>query len=146
MDQINWKRVILGGLLAGVVINIFEAVNGMLYMEEMTAALEAHSLTMSESAGAILLYLGLGFLFGIVGVWIYAAIRPRFGPGPKTAFRAVIVVWLFYLGSILGWSSIGLYSTWMLGLWTVVGFVETTVGLMLGAWLYKEEAVASPSS
>jgi len=146
MGRINWKRVILGGLLAGVVINIFEAVSGIIYMEEMTAVLERHSLSMSASGGAMLLYLGLGFLFGIVGVWIYAAIRPRFGPGPKTAFRAVIVVWLFYFGSILGWSSIGLYSTWMLGMWTVVGFLETTVGLMLGAWVYKEEEAPPASS
>jgi hypothetical protein len=29
-----------------------------------------------------------GFLIGIFAIWLYAAIRPRHGPGPKTAVCA----------------------------------------------------------
>src|SRR4030095_6901619 len=29
----------------------------------------------------------------LIGVWLYAAIRPRFGPGPRTAVIAAVVTW-----------------------------------------------------
>jgi hypothetical protein len=36
-----------------------------------------------------------GFLVGIFAVWLYAAIRPRYGDGPKTALCAGAVVWVW---------------------------------------------------
>ena len=30
------------------------------------------------------------FILGILTVWVYAAIRPRFGPGPRTALTAAL--------------------------------------------------------
>jgi len=143
MGKINWGRVILGGLLAGVVINVIEGIFGMLYMEEMKATLQAHNLSMGEDPGTMMLFLLLGFVFGILGVWIYAAIRPRFGMGSKTALKAAIVVWIFYLGSLAGWASLGLYPRYMIIMWAVVGLVETIIAVMLGAWLYKEEETAT---
>ncbi len=42
----------------------------------------------------MVLYLGLGFMVGIVAVWMYAAVRPRYGAGPSTTLRmAVWLVW-----------------------------------------------------
>ena len=34
-----------------------------------------------------------GFLVGIFAVWLYAAIRPRYGAGPKAALCAGAAVW-----------------------------------------------------
>src|SRR5207249_8900333 len=36
-----------------------------------------------------------GFVLGVGCVWLYAAIRPRFGPGVGTAACAGAVVWFF---------------------------------------------------
>jgi hypothetical protein len=36
-----------------------------------------------------------GFVVGIAAIWLYAAIRPRYGPGAATALRAGFAVWLF---------------------------------------------------
>jgi hypothetical protein len=143
MGKINWSRVLLGGVLAGIVINVIEGVSGILYMEEMQKILQAHNISMGEDPGSMVIYLLLGFVFGILGVWIYAAIRPRFGMGPKTALKAAIVVWIFYLGSIAGWASLGLYPTYILIMWAVVGLIETILAIMLGAWLYKEQEAAA---
>ena len=46
--------------------------------------------------------LAFAFLCGIAAVWLYAAIRPRFGAGLKTALIAGIAVWFFYrfLGAV----------------------------------------------
>ena len=42
MSRINWRRVLLGGLLAGVIINVFEIVwSGMVLGKQWQAAMNA---------------------------------------------------------------------------------------------------------
>jgi len=140
MGKINWSRVLLGGLLAGLAINVVESVSSMVYMDEMKASLEAHGLTMNESAGMIVFWVVYGFVWGIAAIWLYASVRPRFGAGPKTAVITGVGFWFIgYLLPMIGWSSIGLYSASMLIAWTLVGLIEIVVATLLGAWIYKEE-------
>lgn len=139
MGKINWTRVITGGLLAGLVINIVEAVSAMFYMEDMKAALENHGLSMSESPGMMAFWFIYGFVWGILVIWLYAAIRPRYGAGPKTAVKAGVAFWFIgYFLPMIAWSSIGIYSTGMLTMWAIIGLIELIVATLLGAWIYKE--------
>ena len=92
MGRINWARVILGGLLAGLIINIFEfIVNGVILAQDMAAAVSALGKQVGGSQMAM--FVAWGFLVGIFAVWLYAALRPRYGPGPKTALCAGAAVW-----------------------------------------------------
>ncbi len=76
MGKINWKRVILGGLVAGAIINIFEwVINGVILAEDMEAAIRA--LGKHMGGGELVVFSVWGFLVGIFAVWLYAAIRPR---------------------------------------------------------------------
>jgi hypothetical protein len=83
----------------------------------------------------------LGLIGGIVAIWLYAAIRPRFGPGLKTAICAGVVVWI--LGSLLPNVSFmyvaGLFSRHLMLYTTLGGLVEVVVGTIAGAALYKED-------
>jgi hypothetical protein len=92
MGKINWNRVIIGGLVAGAIINIFEfALHGFVLAQDMDAAVKA--LGREVGGGELLMFLAWGFLVGIFAVWLYAAIRPRYGAGPKTALCAGAAVW-----------------------------------------------------
>ncbi len=140
MAQINAGRVIAGGLLAGLIIDLFEWLSQWIFRstyEEMFSALK-----LPEPGAAALGSLTLGgFAIGILMVWIYAGFRPRWGPGPKTAIMAGLAVWL------LGWVwqmvvdvATGFYaipaSMWVIALvWT---FVEVQVAAFAGGWLYRE--------
>ena len=85
MTKINIVRVILGGLLAGLVLNIGEfLVNGLILGEQWAAVTAARNLP-PMSGGAMASLVVLNFVVGIAIVWLYAAIRPRYGAGPKTA-------------------------------------------------------------
>ena len=64
----------------------------------------------AESPGMMVMFLAWGFFYGVIAVWVYAAIRPRFGPGPRTALRAGLVVWLVgYLAPTAGYSAMGFW-------------------------------------
>ncbi len=140
MGKINWIRVILGGLLAGIVINVFEGVAGKLFEAEYQAAMEALGKTMDMSASTMVFYFTWGFIYGIVAVGLYAAVRPRFGAGPKTAVGVGITVWLVaYLMPSLSYAVSGLFPTGLVIIGTFVGLAESVLGTVLGAWVYKEE-------
>ena len=88
MHDINNVRVILGGLLAGLVINFAELVqNGLVLADAWGAAFQNLGLTAPGNAQVAFFWI-TGFVLGIVLVWLYAAIRPRFGPGIQTAVWA----------------------------------------------------------
>jgi len=76
MRHTNRLRVVLGGLLAGVVINVVEYVtNGVVLRDSWAQTMQALGRPATVSTGAIVTFNVWGFLLGIAAVWIYAAIR-----------------------------------------------------------------------
>src|SRR3989442_1080163 len=88
MGKINMQKVLIGGLIAGVVLNIVDYVlYGVVLKAQMAAAMQA--LGKPPIAGnTILWFVFLDFVVGVFLVWLYAAIRPRYGAGPATAVKA----------------------------------------------------------
>ena len=146
MGKINGARVILGGLAAGVVINIFEfLLNGVILQKDMEAAVGA--LNRQLGVAELVMFTCWAFLIGVFAVWLYAAIRPRYGAGPKAAIIAGFAVWcLGYLLAAVTPFALKLFPASVMVIGLVVGLVEVILGTLLGAWLYREEgAERSPS-
>ncbi len=101
MSRINVGRVILGGLLAGLVVNVSETIlNVVVVASSMEAALHERNLP-PLGIQPIIGFVVMAFLLGIATVWLYAAIRPRFGAGAGTAVIAGVAVWFFaYLSRV----------------------------------------------
>lgn len=139
----NWKRVFLGGLLAGLFVNISEAIlNAGILMDDYEAMGETYGFT--EASWAMAGYILGAWLFAFVVAWIYAAIRPRFGPGPKTAALAGAVVWVVGYGVPTIWFlAMGLtFGAWATGLSLVWTLVELVIAGLIAGWFYVEEASA----
>ena len=139
MGKINLGRVILGGIVAGLVINVSEFVlNDIVLGADMAASMKSHNLP-DVGTSAIAVFTVLAFLIGIATVWVYAAIRPRFGSGAGTAVCAGSVVWfLAYLYPGIGYGMLQLFSTKVIVVGLVWGLVELLIAAVAGAWLYKE--------
>jgi hypothetical protein len=135
----NYARVLLGGLVAGIVLNIGEfLLNGMLLAKEMEEFFSKCGLTPPGGSALIILVL-ITFLMGIFIVYVYAAIRPRYGPGPKTAICAGLIGWFcvsFYSNAV-GFA-LGFVPTNLFAIGLAWGLVEYTLGAIAGAWVYKE--------
>jgi hypothetical protein len=138
MASINMQRVLLGGAVAAAVMAATEFLR--------VYALAAYRERVVElgvawpTGGQTVLAAGSLLLGGIVAVWLYAAIRPRYGPGPVTALRAGLALWVAV-------SFIPTMALAYLGVWSATVGVTTALwslatiplALMLGAWVYAEE-------
>ena len=140
MGRINWGRVVVGGLLAGVVLNIVDSVFfGVMMKQDIAAAMQALGKQPGAMDRLVPLFVVLDFVTGIGLLWVYAAIRPRFGAGAKTAVIAGVAVW-FFVGLLhaLGEAPMGLFPQKMYTVGTIVALVQYAVAGAVGAYVYKE--------
>src|SRR5262245_66515275 len=90
MARINVKGVVIGGLLAGLIINIGETIlNIPVLGAQLEAAMKALNLP-PVGMGPVVVFVIGGFVLGLIRVWFYAAMRPRYGARPETATVAAI--------------------------------------------------------
>jgi hypothetical protein len=147
VGKINWSRVILGGLLAGLVLNVVDFVYyGMVMKEDMAAAMQAFG-KQPIPASMISVLLVWDFVMGIGLVWLYAAIRPRFGAGVKTAVIAGLALWFFIeLMSAIGTLSaltkeqapMGPFPERLYTIGAVVALIKIPLACVAGAYFYTE--------
>ena len=96
MQRTNWRLVFLGGLLAGIVMNILGFLALAIYLRKLwNPALEALNPTFQETMGFQIFWVVFFLISGILAVWLYSAIGPRYGAGPKTALIAGLFLWFF---------------------------------------------------
>ncbi len=132
---ISLKKLLAGGLTAGIVLIIINLVAQVLLGSRIQKDMDAwipglaNRITMSTSAVAagIILKLGIGILL----VWLYAVIRPRFGPGLRTAFYSALFVWI--LGAIYfsDYLMIGMMSV---GTYIILEVIQLS-GFLLAVWI-----------
>ena len=148
MDKINWGRVVLGGIVAGIVINIFEAIsNGFILASQYGDAMVALNKSATMSAKQIAAFNVWGLGAGIAMVALYAAIRPRFGAGPKTGMLAGAAVWaLAYASANAAMVFLHLFPLGLMLSATAIGLVETAVAGAAGAAVYKEDGAGAAKS
>ena len=140
MDGINLGKVIFGGVVAGLVINIGQTIVHMFLFAAQSAALTEAMGLAEPTGGQIGMYWVLGFVIGVVMLFMYAGFRPRCGPGVNTALSvgfvtfilAELVPTLFYTTS--GAFSMGEYLPFLIS--TLVILMVSSVA---GAALYTED-------
>ena len=141
MGKINYGRVILGGIVGGIIAGFLDwFLNGVLMGQLWEDAMKSLNRPTAFSGAAFLFCLFLLYsIGGILLVWVYAAIRPRFGAGVRTAVHAGLVVWALVdlLPNIMA-AVTGVYSPRLMLYSTLAEVVALVVGAIAGAALYKE--------
>jgi hypothetical protein len=141
MGKINYGRVLIGGLLAGVIVLVGETILNLGVLDQdWQAWSDAHNLPAPNNLTGILFIL-MDFLVGITIVLIYALIRPRCGAGVKTALFSGFLVW--FLLWLLGWGIMGIAFAmpgWIVLAGLLWGLVEVLLASLAGGWLYREGA------
>jgi hypothetical protein len=139
MGGINFGRAILGGLVAGFVMNIGETVLNLVVLGKQMEAYMAEHKFPQPTGTAIGVAIAMTFVLGVVMIVGYAAIRSRFGAGPKTAIIAGLFAWFgaVVYPNVVG-AAFGFVPTNIVLLLLGWEIVEYTIAAVAGAWLYKE--------
>ncbi len=148
MGKIDWGRVVLCGLLAGAVWGVVSAIVLPLVGRDLLAALPGfhdqpptlpggHHIP-GTSPGLRGLVMITPLLLGISTMWLYAAIRPRYGPGPRTAALAGFAMWFYGTLVDVVWAAVGAVPLGALVGPVAANLPVALVAAVVGAWPYKE--------
>ena len=137
MGKINWSRVILCGVLTGVVWTVLSAISTWYVGADFNSAVPGNKI-FAPSSGLAAFLLTVNLAGGIWAMWLYAAIRPRYGAGAKTAAIAGFAWWVVSTLADTTWGSFGLVPVKALLPLSAVSLPEMIVAALVGAWLYKE--------
>lgn len=134
----NTGRILAGGLVAGLASNVLGiGFVGLVVGEEMSDAMQRFDVHLG--AGDAVLHAGLRLSYGLLVVWLYAALRPRLGPGPRTALAAAFVVWWAMVPLLLlNLYDFRIYPPWVVAAVGAWSLIEMSLVSLLGAWIYRE--------
>lgn len=144
MGKINYGRVIAGTLLAGVFYFIADGViHGVLLAGDYLAAMTRLGIPLEGDPTAYAYFAAFDFGKAFVAVFFYAAARPRFGPGIKTAVCSGLFAWLAVeaLPSIAAMPFPFFEKSHHLKV-MLLEIVPMVIGAILGAWIYREPPAA----
>jgi hypothetical protein len=136
----NVGKVAAGGMLAGIVMFAFDFAQGnYLFAEDWQRLAQRHNFDPALMSGtdAIVTLAIADLVLGLVITLTYAAIRPRFGPGPGTGAVASFLVFAG-IAAVLA-----TFAPWFLP-WDLyirqgtVSLVAMLAAGFAGAWVYAE--------
>jgi hypothetical protein len=140
MGRINVARLIIGGLAAGAVANALDfVINTYLMVNEGTEMMQRLNLRADMVESSMTTWIAVDFIYGMVLVFAYVAMRPRFGPGPKTAVIAGMSFWVAFTAVFAGLTAMGIYTQQAFIKNAALAIVSTLAPVLVGAALYKEE-------
>lgn len=142
-EKFNWGRVLFGGVMAGIAMNIISGLVNMPILNVTYEDLLAQGVYEKVPRYPFIVFHMIGlFLLGIVLAWLYAVARHRLGRGPKSALVVGIVVgFVAAVPSSLNQASwdpapyLGILWSW----WLIGAYVKVIVGTFIAAAIYTEE-------
>ncbi|HSD31423.1 MAG TPA: hypothetical protein VLB49_05900 [Gemmatimonadales bacterium] len=136
MGKINTQKVLIGGLVAGAVMNVIDI---LAYGVVFRSTFPEPTASGPFGLPLTLWFVIMDFVYGIVLVYLYAAIRPRFGAGPRTAVIAALLVWtLISLLHGLTEAPMAFAPQKVYTIGALIGLVALPLGALAGAKVYTE--------
>ena len=145
MRNVNWGKFVLGALIVAAICFVSDAfLHQRVVSDQWQAVIAALGATVPEHAGFSMIWFvvfeaGRGFL----AMYVYVLLRPRLGPGVKTATWAGVVTWVaFSLTGPAQFIPLGFYSTTLWFSVAIYQLVFTIIAAIMGAAPYSERAAS----
>lgn len=144
MNRIRVDRLLLAGFITflvfvGVEI-VVEYLLGYLllgsFIDELRQPFEAPA---TWGAMDQLINITIALLNSTLLIWLYAALRPMFGVGPRTAIFAGAVLYIFLLGLVVNFINLGFFPARMAFPEMVYELIELPIAIIIGAQFYERE-------
>ena len=141
MSGINYGRVLMGTLAAGLTANVCDFItNGFLLAEDMQRMQQRLNLDPKVVGGTavIVTWTAVDFVYAFLIVWTYAAIRPRLGPGPGTAIMAALVPYLAATAVLFGFQQMGVFTPDTFLKSSLLSLATAVLAGLAGGYVYSE--------
>jgi len=140
-SKINCKRVILGGILGGVVWNLWSIIINMALLGKRYEAAQAAEEFLKEPRypGFVFWYILILMVLSMGLAWLYAVSRATLGPGPLSALKVGLVVGIIATvpGNFAGSAWDPISRMFHLG-WLLEGLVGCILATLFAAWYYRD--------
>jgi hypothetical protein len=140
-SSIKVGRLLTAGLVAGLIMNACDfVINNFLLADAWQRLAQSRNVDLATMGGpgALAMFIAIDLALGLLIVWIYAGIRPRFGPGRTTGIMAALTVFAaeaLVMAEFAGW-----LFPWDLYIRSnTLLLISTLAGGIGGAWAYSEE-------
>ena len=140
MNKINIRRLLLGGLVTLFVFIVVEFLlefvifGALIGLGKWIDQLYAPS---SWSISNHVLNLFIALVNSIMLIWMYAALRPMFGVGPKTALIASGFAYAFFFSFMINFANLRFYPMRPALIELFYQLIELPVALLVGAYCYE---------
>jgi hypothetical protein len=142
MKGSNWIRLVLCGLVAGVVWHLISVLFLSLFAPDFVASVQ-RSAPHPPLGGEF--FFAVDLAMGIWAVWLYSAVAPGHGARPISVVIAGVAWWVLKTLQSAKWAGLGFVelgpSLIPLGVATLVA---TLLATAVGAWLYRKVSLSSP--
>jgi len=134
---VNLESIFLAGCVAGLAMNVLDFItNALLFGDAWNSAYAALHIT--PTAAIPVFWICFDFASGVIVAFLYAALRPRFGAGPKTALVAAGVQWLLVHLTLLSHLADHVFPWAVLVGTATLELVSALVGGLVAGRLYRE--------
>jgi hypothetical protein len=131
---VNWVRIFLCGLVVGVVWFLLSAIALALAGGEFLKAVQGGRLHTPRDG---LYFFAIDLAMGFWAMWLYAAIRPRCGSGPKASVVAGFAWWLIKSLESAKWVGLGFVPLSVTPALLAATLPAPILAVLVGAWLYS---------
>ncbi len=143
-ERLSVRRFLAAGAVTGLLINIFDGILYAVLLAADRAEIMTRTAMVPPSTAGMAVFVVLAFVMGFAAIWLYVGVRARLGPGPTTAIKVGLAVWLFayfvpfFANTLQRLATVRMY-------WVGVAFTVVAVPLATaaGAWFYHGPAEAA---
>ena len=138
MGKINWSRVFLCGLVVGLLWGVLGELKFTVLGRDLLTAMRGSHGKQIINEWTVALWVCMELVLGVWTMWLYSAIRPRYGAGPKTAAVAGVALWVIATWVDVVWASVVGVPYRVLIAPVAADLPIDIVVAIVGAWQYRE--------
>ncbi|HVZ30359.1 MAG TPA: hypothetical protein VG839_08190 [Asticcacaulis sp.] len=143
MKNLNIVRLLLAGLVSGIIIYGFEAVTNAVILGHdwlLWSALATRLFVMPNEGLSLALWAGQALIAGWVGTFVFAAIKDWVGMRQRAAYMSGLIVWApGWLGLSLDNLAVGVVPAKMVYDNLLAALLGCLIGQMVASLIYRDK-------
>ena len=137
MKEFSWTRVFVCGLLSGGIWTLLSVTLLAFLAEDFLAAVRDGRQS-APRGGMEIFLLFSNLVAGVWAMWLYTALRPRYGRGPKTAVVAAFAWWVIVSMQSAKWVALLSIPPTIVLVPLVATLCAIILATLVGAWCFEK--------